>query len=93
MNDDWIEKFKAFYNVSISELYGETITPPEKPNNYAEIIAKLLIDTADKGGNPLKALNEECERFMQVLISDDIKQGLDIDLERYTRLMEKFKRT
>lgn len=66
-------------------------TPKDVPAKYSEVIAKLIIDATINGKKPSEEVGKAMQAWLNASITDDIKQGLELDVERYKRLLQNIK--
>jgi hypothetical protein len=88
MQDDEFVAAAQYLGVSVNWLMTGEEKMVEPSQKYSDVIAKLIMETSLAGKNPAKAVHEATEKFIRTLVSDEIKQGIMLDLEKYKRLVE-----
>lgn len=88
---EWIKKFAKVYEVNTSMIIGDENIPASSIK-YSDVITQLILDASIKGKSPAQAVQEELHKFLGAIITDDMRQGLELDLERYKRLLQSLKK-
>ncbi len=85
---EWIKKFASVYDVEASSIIGEE-KPVSASTKYSQVIAKLILEASLKGKKP----SEELQRFLSATIIEDMRQGRELDVEHYKRVLSNLDKT
>lgn len=84
---EWIRRFAKVYGVTAAVIIGEE-TSHNPFDKYTSVISKLIWEIGTNGKNPSTPIQEHMQNLLNIMISGDIKRGIEIDLERYRLFLQ-----
>lgn len=88
MQDSEFAPAAGYLEISVNWLLTGEEKHKETSTKYSEIIAALIIDAAANDKNPSEEVRKQMQSWLNLSLTDDMRQGLNLDLERYKRLIK-----
>lgn len=86
LSETKIRQLAEVFEVSTAVILGEK-DEPHQPTKYSEVITKLIMEARLKGQSPTRVAEEEMKKLLNILVTDDMRRGAELDLERYQRYL------